>query len=372
MAGWPARQVPGLEYRPPRHYVSARLADAGGSVFPHSSMTNIRQQGVECGIFTESCNLHGHLSRTNVSAPAPAAPPEDPQPLLSIAATERETGLAKDTLRAWERRYGFPQPLRDARGQRGYSRAQVERLRRLRRLVAAGHRPGRLLGMTAAELDALDLPLAADPGDDATLPLAEGLAALRQGGAEGLRQWLEQALGRMGLQAFVMRGLAPLTRRIGQGWVQGEVQVYEEHLYTEAVQRVLRNALHPLRAAGADPRPRVLLTTVPGEAHGLGLLMVEALLTLEGAACLALGTQTPLADIDTAVRAQSVDIVALSFTDGLSPARIVAALAELRQLLPGDVALWAGGRAVSGGPAPAMGLADIAPALAAWRAHAGG
>ena len=30
-------------------------------------------------------------------------------PLLSIAAVERETGLGKDTLRAWERRYGFPE-----------------------------------------------------------------------------------------------------------------------------------------------------------------------------------------------------------------------------------------------------------------------
>jgi hypothetical protein len=35
---------------------------------------------------------------------------------LPIAAVERDTGLAKDTLRVWERRYGFPQPGRDANG----------------------------------------------------------------------------------------------------------------------------------------------------------------------------------------------------------------------------------------------------------------
>ena len=39
---------------------------------------------------------------------------ESPVVLLSIAAVERDTGLSKDTLRVWERRYGFPSPGRDA------------------------------------------------------------------------------------------------------------------------------------------------------------------------------------------------------------------------------------------------------------------
>src|SRR2546429_6664813 len=37
-----------------------------------------------------------------------------------ISAVERETGLAKDTLRVWERRYGFPRPERDSAGDRRY------------------------------------------------------------------------------------------------------------------------------------------------------------------------------------------------------------------------------------------------------------
>lgn len=34
----------------------------------------------------------------------------------AIAEVERDTGIGKDTLRVWERRYGFPQPLRDSLG----------------------------------------------------------------------------------------------------------------------------------------------------------------------------------------------------------------------------------------------------------------
>ena len=64
---------------------------------------------------------------------------------FTIANVERETGLSKDLLRMWERRYGFPAPERDANGDRVYPAEQVERLRRIKRLIDRGHRPGKLI-----------------------------------------------------------------------------------------------------------------------------------------------------------------------------------------------------------------------------------
>jgi MerR family transcriptional regulator, light-induced transcriptional regulator len=78
----------------------------------------------------------------------------DDAQLLSISAVERETGLSKDTLRAWERRYGFPTPLRDAKGDRRYSMQQVERLRKIKRLVDHGFRPSKVIGTEARSDDA--------------------------------------------------------------------------------------------------------------------------------------------------------------------------------------------------------------------------
>ena len=83
--------------------------------------------------------------------------------MLSIAAVERETGLGKDTLRAWERRYGFPVPQRDAAGVRGYPRALVDRLVLIRRALLAGQRPGRLLCAAADRARRLLAALAARP-----------------------------------------------------------------------------------------------------------------------------------------------------------------------------------------------------------------
>src|SRR6056297_4298331 len=75
----------------------------------------------------------------------------EPIPMTSIRQLSQEVGIGVDTLRVWERRYGFPKPKRNAQGHRLYPARQVEELRIIRRLQSHGYRPGRLLAMTAVE-----------------------------------------------------------------------------------------------------------------------------------------------------------------------------------------------------------------------------
>jgi DNA-binding transcriptional MerR regulator len=75
--------------------------------------------------------------------------------MLTIAQVERETGLSKDVLRVWERRYGFPTPRRSEGGDRLYEPDQVERLRLIKRLMDQGLRPGRLFSLAADQLNDL-------------------------------------------------------------------------------------------------------------------------------------------------------------------------------------------------------------------------
>src|SRR5438477_12860073 len=79
---------------------------------------------------------------------------------FNISAVERDTGLSKDTLRMWERRYRFPTPMRDANGERIYPASQVEKLRLIKRLMDRGHRPGRVIARSLEEL----AELASQPG----------------------------------------------------------------------------------------------------------------------------------------------------------------------------------------------------------------
>ena len=73
----------------------------------------------------------------------------------SIGVVAKRTHMHPETLRVWERRYGFPLPGRDRLGERSYPQEQVQRLRVIKRLLDAGHRPGKVVPLTLAQLDAL-------------------------------------------------------------------------------------------------------------------------------------------------------------------------------------------------------------------------
>ncbi len=292
--------------------------------------------------------------------------------LMNIAAVERETGLGKDTLRVWERRYGFPRPERDQHGERAYPFDQVEKLRLIKRLMGQGWRPGRLLAKPDEELASLAAPAEAAPDEVAGGSLHLTVVDLiRQHDIPALGNALRQALHRQGLQQFVLETVSALNRAIGEAWMRGEIQVFEEHLYTEQMQALLRQAIGALPPGSG--RPRILLTTVPEEQHILGILMSEALLTLEGAGCVSLGTQTPLADIGLAARAQQADIVALSFSSAFPTRQVAPLLKQLRGMLAANIEVWAGGAGIERVAAQEgvriMGSLDAAlEGLAQWRA----
>lgn len=293
----------------------------------------------------------------------------------NIAAVERDTGLSKDVLRMWERRYGFPVPERDANGDRAYSADQVERLRLIKRLMDAGHRPGKLIATPYEELAALaPRRAAANPGvpDDRNEELDELLEPIRQHDGGAYLQAMQQRLARQGLQRFVQDTVAPLAHRIGEAWEQGRIEVFEEHLFTELTKRLLRQSIAAL--PNGDRRPRILLTTLPGEQHLLGLLMAETLFALEGAECIPLGTQTPLLEIDRAATAHRADVVALSFSAAFPQRQIPALLLQLRMGLHAGVELWAGGAGIARvaeteGLVQMPTLDDALAALAAWHAN---
>lgn len=297
---------------------------------------------------------------------------------LSIAAVERDTGLSKDTLRVWERRYGFPVPARDAAGEREYPLPQVEKLRAIKRLMDAGHRPGRIVPLPMSQLQLLTEQTLAQPQRGAAVALDSDdlrahLALIGRHDMVSLRGSLALLVAQVGVSRFVHEVVAPLNVAVGDAWLRGDLQVFEEHLYTETVQSVLRQVIGSLPPASAATRPRVLLTTFPGESHALGLLMAEAVLALDGCHCISLGTQTPIWDIVLASTGLSIDIVALSFTACLNPNQVVDGLAEMRSKLPGAVDVWAGGSAPVlhrrrvPGVQPMETLQAAASALQAWR-----
>ena len=306
------------------------------------------------------------LSMTNVVA-EPVAP-------MSIASVERDSGLPKDTLRVWERRYGFPNPLRDKQDERLYPADQVTTLRLLRRLIVAGHRPGKIVGLPDDQLKKL-LEKVGGPDDQPTAYEAEPvLGLLRSHDAFGLRNHLNAIVLRSGLGAFASVTGPRLVEAVGSAWARGDLEIHQEHFFTEQFTTVLRSSISAAEGAGLPRvRPRVLFGTFPQEPHALGLMMAEAMFTLEGCLGISLGVQTPIPEIAAAARAHKADILALSFSSIVPAAQATTGLAELRNLVPGTIEIWAGGACPGLRPMPGVyvlrGLASIGPAIEAWRSR---
>jgi DNA-binding transcriptional MerR regulator/methylmalonyl-CoA mutase cobalamin-binding subunit len=293
---------------------------------------------------------------------------------LNISAVERETGLSKDVLRMWERRYGFPTPVRDDNGEREYTPAEIAKLRAVKRLMDVGMRPGKLMKQSLDELNALAEMRAAPRGESLAPALERDVLSLLQShDTSGMQYTIANLLMKQGLQKFVLETLPSLNRAVGDAWMRGELQVFEEHLYTEQVGVALRVSINAIpRQLGM---PRVLLTTFPGEQHGIGLLMVEALLVSEGVQCVSLGTQTPLDDIRLAVLAHKVHVLAVSFSAAFPLRQATDGLTALRRQIPPQVAIWAGGdttrrvRKTMPGIVLLPDLPSAVNALRSWRAH---
>jgi len=296
---------------------------------------------------------------------------------LSIGALSRATGVAVETLRTWESRYGFPVPERKPSGHRVYPLSAVPRLRRIAQALALGHRAGQVVGASEEALTRLlestgagSEPRAHTP----SLPPAEDLPGLlrlvKHFEGERLTRTLLGDWGRMGPIEFLEERIAPLIHLVGESWEKEELEVRHEHFLSEKVGDLLRSLRLPFeeRATG----PLVVFTTLPGEGHGLGLQMAALALTAVGCRTLYLGTEVPLPEVAALAREHGARAVAVSVSTFTRGSAAHAALRRLREMLPRRISLIVGG---DGAPRPQPGIEviqDLAR-LAEWgrRAQAG-
>ncbi len=166
----------------------------------------------------------------------------------------------------WERRYGFPKPGRDDNGERQYTVVDIGKLRAVKRLMDVGMRPGKIIDAVArgAERDGRCANPAAPRRARPRARARRADDAARATTPPSLQHTLANMLMRQGLQKFVLETITPLNQAVGDAWMRGELQIFEEHLYTEQLQVALRTAINAFpRQTGT---PRVLLTTFPERA----------------------------------------------------------------------------------------------------------
>jgi methanogenic corrinoid protein MtbC1 len=258
----------------------------------------------------------------------------------TIRLASAQTGLPMETLRAWERRYGFPKPARRIDSNRRlYSSADIQRLAAIQRAIGAGYRVGDVIGKSLAELQGLAhaSPVAAG----GTAVVDQLLGALAEDDVNGLESLLRSAAGSLGPRRFVTDVAHPFAVAVGAAWADGRLSVRHEHLATECLVTQLRQLLAGYQDIVA--RPLVLLATLPGEPHTLPLQMVALYLVVLGAKPRLLGGNTPALDLVDTARALGVDAVGITVTSTCDHAETRRAVSLIRRKLPRHVPIWLGG-----------------------------
>jgi DNA-binding transcriptional MerR regulator/methylmalonyl-CoA mutase cobalamin-binding subunit len=280
---------------------------------------------------------------------------------LNIAALTQRTGVAADTLRKWEQRYGILQPERTPGGQRRYTERDVARVEWLRSRLDEGYRIGEaalLLGRTNVVA-----------ARTTTEQVEAILDATERGdvGEIGLR--LDQAFALHPLEAVLAEVIDPLLREVGARWQAGRLTVAQEHLVSEAVRARLG---HLIGDVGGGVRGTIVLACAPSERHELGLMTLAIALRSDGWQVAYVGADAPLGDVLALAVKLSATTVGISLALDDRVRELERALAGTRP--PAGLELVVGGAATSPEVADQLGArylpGDLQAVVQALRARA--
>jgi len=227
------------------------------------------------------------------------------EPIFNIGAVVRMTGIPETTLRAWERRYGFPQPARTSGHHRLYSEGQVRRLQWVKAQIDDGMRTRQAIEALRCLEQEGPVPevsliaqavLRREEADSSLAASQERLAAALLAHDTGAaNQVLGEVLAIYPLEDLILEVVRPTLADIGCAWEEGRATVATEHFTTN----FLRHRLLTWMVASPTPLPvrPVVLACAPGEWHEGSLLIVGALLRRLRWPIAYLGQSVPLSDL---------------------------------------------------------------------------
>ncbi len=277
-----------------------------------------------------------------------------PPSLLSIGAVSKACDVPVETLRTWERRYGFPVATRTAGGQRLYQPATVELLLEAKRSIDQGQRPAQAFEQIVAASGAaapakVGRPLptvvcdAAPCGEsDAETDemVSRWLRAASLFDAATLAQGFETEWHRLGLFDFLERRIHPFIVAIGEAWIRDEIGIPHEHFASDRVIDFLGTIWRPLSDTATGP---VLIgATMPMEHHAIGLHMAAVTAAAAGCKIAYLGLDTPVVEIARAAR-QADASVFISVSATTPRPLVLEQLKELRRHLASRNQIAVGG-----------------------------
>lgn len=228
-----------------------------------------------------------------------------------INAVSEMTGIPAATLRAWERRYGVPEPRRTESSYRVYSDADIELIRRVRELCDQGMAPSEAAKLVLADLEQLKPPSAnsADPFAHAAEAIVQAVAAFDPAQIESA---VRHAMALGPATSVFERVFKPAMVEVGQRWHDGTFSVGQEHIATQIIETATSTMLRLI--APEHSERAAVLACFADDTHSMSSYGFALHMASWGFNVVRLGARTPPGAIRQAVEELSPAVVGLSAT----------------------------------------------------------
>jgi MerR family transcriptional regulator, light-induced transcriptional regulator len=269
--------------------------------------------------------------------------------LLSIGALSRISGVGIETLRNWERRYGFPKPIRLDSGHRRYPSDMIARLRLIRRAIELGFKPSYAVLAPAEELEGLVREAEREvrsneessTHDETKQEIAEWMETASRLDAYSFEVILRRAWSQYGARDFIVKLAVPFLEQVGKRWFEQRFSVAHEHFTSENLISLLSAQWRPISKQATTGK--AVVANLENEHHHLGIHMASVFLALNDFEIIFLGPNTPVDDIILTTQEPGVVTTVIGLSETTDIERAELSLRKLRAAIPASITLVVGG-----------------------------
>jgi methanogenic corrinoid protein MtbC1 len=274
-------------------------------------------------------------------------------PLFNTKAVVQDTGVSGATLRAWERRYGVPQPQRTDNNYRLYSEQDMALICWLRERVEDGITISQAVELYRRMTEGKEMP-AAIPGrfsSNQNIEQSYNHNSCQERLIEAFKAFDEPRIELITNELFAIYSLEdvfikiiqPVMIEIGEQWHRGKLSTLVDNFTTNYVKRKIISLIN------AQPKnehaPIVLTGCAPHEMHEVGILIFSLLLQRRGLRVIYLGQNLPFEGLRSTLQKVKPALVAFSAMSE-ETAQQLKPIAEMIAQMPAPRPLFAfGGRA---------------------------
>ena len=275
--------------------------------------------------------------------------------LHPITVVSKRTGLTKDVIRIWERRYHAVNPERDESGRRLYTEADLYKLMLLKQAVDGGRRISDVVNLTDEQIrnlvkaddlshqiyNAIPVENNLESAQDF---LSGSLNAVMVMDSSGLIEILSKAeiqLGRFRLRSEV---IVPLINKIGDNWSNGSLRISAEHLASAVIKAFISEQWS--KRQFPPNAPIIVITTPSGQIHELGAQLAAEVAVENGWQPIYLGPNLPAEEIAAVALKRQAKAIALSIVYPNDDPYLDHELTKLRSAVGRNIAIITGGAAV--------------------------